>query len=354
MRVVVSFFTVMAISASTVFGADVQQYAVDPIPYSYPRFQVEKIDPYTFGKCLGVIAKTSTESHFTPIDAVDGTPHTYEEFLKYLAAQQDRKDFTTDHNADLQAWVLKQNDSSVDPAGLFQYALSLNEQNIWGALVNIHDLLRTHARWWILTPQAGKGNGGGGGGGGNGGGGGSGGGDSGGSILSYSFLQEQMKISTLAGEVVENGITIDPVNLSTNFYNKLIDIRGDLKERGTAFHGDHKGTWYRIWGMMLYRLAIQGSTLKNFQNISSTKKLTSDEKDLLHRKDIKTKILAFGVELEKIRHGTEEDTRKTEINLMASNAAAAFWTQLYAPGEYAGWQPTLEQCHSGIYLKNVQ
>jgi len=40
------------------------------------------------------------------------------------------------------------------------------------------------------------------------------------------------------------------------FFNKMIDIRGDLEERGSGFHGDHRGSWYRIWGTMLDYLSM--------------------------------------------------------------------------------------------------
>src|SRR5262249_6752108 len=90
---------------------------------------------------------------------------------------------------------------SIHPAALFAKSLELNEGDVYDALLTNHELLRNEARFFAK-------------------------------FISYGSNYDSM----------------------TAFYNKFVDLRGDLQERGPLYNGDHPGTWSRMWGMMLYYL----------------------------------------------------------------------------------------------------
>ena len=125
--------------------------------------------------------------------------------LDYLAATANRTgDYLTGREGALREWILSRPDNSVDPLALYQASLALHGGNIWNAVLAAHQLLRNHARWWATER--------------------------------YHFRSSREEQEAL--------------------FNKLVDIRGELSERGDGFHGDHAGSWYRVWGAMLFRLGF--------------------------------------------------------------------------------------------------
>lgn len=127
----------------------------------------------------------------------------------YLGAQGDksggrtRTEYCSGHEMDLEKWILSQKDNSVNPVNLMLKATELNDGNIFLAALTVHQLLRNYAR-----------------------------GD-----LKYRYY------------------LYVPAQRRDAFFNKLIDLRGDLKERDPKqYTGDHRGTWYRIFGVMLARM----------------------------------------------------------------------------------------------------
>lgn len=166
--------------------------------YKYPTQPTLYLDGLVLGQCLGQVMK---ETRFTW--GVDRHKYSIWNFDAYLTGS-DFVYYTTAGELKLKNWVLNQPENSITPVSLFNAAMSFNRNNVFDSLVNTHTLLRNVARW-----QA-------------------------------QYVRKQKALST-----PEN---VEQVNV---FFNKFIDIRGDLMERGGNFKGDHPGSWYRIWGMML-------------------------------------------------------------------------------------------------------
>lgn len=103
----------------------------------------------------------------------------------------------------MREWILTQKDNSIDLLKIFKYSLSLNH-NAFDALITIHQLLRNEARFKNKE------------------------------YYTYQSTEEAANL----------------------FWSKFVDIRGDLNESNPQNEGDHRGSWYRIWGMMLYRLNL--------------------------------------------------------------------------------------------------
>lgn len=123
-------------------------------------------------------------------------------WMQYLGLNEHRNcDFATGHEESLKSWLLNQPDHSVDPVEMFKQAMDETNGNLLNSLITIHQMLRNNARWY--------------------------------STLYYDYQSTPED--------------------SRRFWNKLIDIRGDLRERGEPFEGDHAGSWYRFWGMALWR-----------------------------------------------------------------------------------------------------
>lgn len=196
--------------------------------YSYPSSIPVKIDSTRLGYCMAFIASKQYPNYKFSNSGIDCTwrstvpveeriKSNYPSQWEYLAAKDWRKcDFSTGHEEDLKKWVLSQPDNSIDMLKIFSRSLDLNGGNIKAALITIHTLLRNNARFW----------------------------DYNGTRYFYKTTPNEAK----------------------TFFNKFIDIRGDLAERGSNFVGDHKGTWYRIWGAMLGRLILYTDSTLQFNN----------------------------------------------------------------------------------------
>lgn len=127
-------------------------------------------------------------------------------FTKYLMISEHRIcDYESGQEKKLREWIIQQEDNSIDPVLIFKKSIELNQGHIFNTLLTIHQLLRNEARWRSKR---------------------------------YYFYKTNEK---------ENA----------KFWRKFIDIRGDLSERDNEFEGDHEGSWYRIWGIALYRLSLE-------------------------------------------------------------------------------------------------
>lgn len=187
-----------------------------PIPYPYPKPRRVMIHSDRMARCFaGAIAQVGDPRTLGPSSLylnnfrTKDSFHTHycvfssAKFLDYLSIQPFRPcDYETGRESRLRDWILKQAENSVTPLSIFRKSLTLNDGHVFDALLTIHQLLRNEARW---------------------------------SSKRYYYYDSDEK---KAGA----------------FWAKFVDIRGDLKEKGEE--GDHRGSWYRIWGSMIYRLSL--------------------------------------------------------------------------------------------------
>ncbi len=107
--------------------------------------------------------------------------------------------YSTGREEELHTWVLEQPNNSITPKSVFKKALQLHDGRIGAALLCTHELLRSEARFKSHYIRA-----------------------------SFSKNDEEQ----------------------AKFFNRFRDIRGDLVETGLG-GGDHSGSWYRMFGVVL-------------------------------------------------------------------------------------------------------
>jgi hypothetical protein len=196
------------------FAADQEDTGMD---FSYPKSSKLAINSERLGLCMSYVASKLPKLEFSDKDIIckwfdhvptaERTDGNKANFYFYLKARDRKCDYTTVHEEELKNWILSQPDNSIDLIKLFEQSLKTHNGNIKAALLCVHNLLRNEARFWD------------------------------GDGYYYKSSKAEAK----------------------NVFNKFIDIRGDLRERGGDFKGDHKGSWYRIWGVMLGRLWLFSS-----------------------------------------------------------------------------------------------
>lgn len=241
--------------------------------YSYSVKQKIYIRPNLLGQCLARVTREGY-SNFSYSKSHMNYRFDKDQFFNYLSGFPGHTPYKTGKEEQLKEWVLKQQDNSVDPVNIFKESMRLNDGNIWNATLTIHELIRNNARWRYKQ------------------------------FYNYNSSDEQERA----------------------FFNKFIDIRGDLKELGSFYNGDHAGTWYRIWGIMLYRLSKTDESL-----FEETRRLSGGSLALMRVDDCKvsfpfirhvsqnlqTAFVAYAAEWVKITMPQEywgEDLRKAEIN----------------------------------------
>ena len=190
--------------------------------------------------------------------------------------------YKTGYEEELKKWMLKQKDNSIDPVALFKASMQINNQNVWNAVLAIHDLLRNNARYYHKSR--------------------------------YNYPTQRPEVEKL--------------------FNKLVDIRGDLRERGNGFGGDHFGSWYRIWAMMLVSLAVEPEHLKNQRCVSAGRfQIFHDISDEVQRAGYKHGILFKIKDIETRSKGnrTDETDRagKNELDSASVYAGNAIVTSLW-------------------------
>jgi hypothetical protein len=201
---------------------------------------------------------------------------------------------------------------------LYRQSLEINRGNVWAALLTIHELIRNEARW--ATKYKGYSQ-----------------------IYPYNSTPEKQRL----------------------FFNKLVDIRGDLLERGPSFKGDHEGTWYRMWGMMLERLSLEGPV----DFVDPKKRAQLPKLELKIESKSFGEVLRFvlaqgyaagqGYASEWLKHllpgqDKEQDMRKVEVNTTASLSAGSLILAYRAPEFFpADEQLSLGACQRRAYLEKV-
>lgn len=181
-------------------------------PYGYPESSKLRL----YGRNLGLDLAKATRENYAPDKIIlDNHKDEFPKLLKYLQGSKTVYYTRENEKLKLRDWVLAQTDNSIDPVELYVKSLELNRGDVYLALFVAHDLLRNEFRFMAKYRTG------------------------------YPSTFEKMAV----------------------FQNKFIDIRGDLSERGTDFYGDHRGSWYRIFGMMLYMVSEsvtdQGQIEKN-------------------------------------------------------------------------------------------
>jgi len=238
--------------------------------YKYASSRVFYLNGKALGRCLGQELKKKPFSW-----GVDRKKYSVWNFDSYLTGSKYAY-YTTPTEIALKRWVLAQPDNSITPVSLFTQALQLNNRNVADSLVNIHTVLRNIARW--RSPYV---------------------------------------IAQKAPSTPEN---VKSVNV---FFDKMTDIRGDLMELGGNNKGDHPGSWYRMWGMMLKFIMSAPVSERNvtYQNPWFN----------LNRDYLRVLMAGLAENIKYIIPGFADDPdkhRKGDLNARAANAA--YWMTMTA------------------------
>jgi len=308
-------FATLALAAPSAIAAESSKtttkkklfpYTVQDEPFSYPAQKMLEIEPAMLADCLALETKKAS-SDFRLDQSKMNKKFDYQEFLRYLHADSRRNgDYETGQEPALQKWILEQPDNSIDPVKIYGEAIRLADGNAWNALATIHQLLRNHARWW--------------------------------NDEDYHFKSDRTQART--------------------FWNKFIDIRGDLQERGRPHNGDHEGSWYRIWGMMLYRMMQLDGRWLDFELAQSPLNNAGKNCDqgltecsLNIYCEMKANVISFAAEAVKpLLHMPITDWRKAELNRVGAGAATRMISKLWDQ-KFTSENPYLEKsCKEREYL----
>lgn len=229
--------------------------------YSYPLSSQVTIDSHVLGDCFAAIIQDHGARGNRISLNVDHSQYPY--FFMYLMGGS--LAYQSGNELSLKEWILNQDDNSVSPSNLFKSALKINNGNIFKTFLTIHELLRNEARYFLDS-------------------------------INYDSSSE----------------------LKTEFFNKFLDIRGDLEERNPIYyHGDHSGSWYRIWGTIAY--SMFNATESGFYISIGNEYLPALE--LTHFSRVNGELISSFAELVKYpmdwltsETWIEPDKRKSEIN----------------------------------------
>lgn len=289
--------------------------------YHYPKTSVQRIDARELGLCMAEAARASATGYSFDRHAMRKKPLSGKrkivwqfhvvyapltkdrELLFYLEANPDRSyDLVTGQEEELKRWVLRQPDASVDPLAIYEESLALNRGNTWNAVLTVHQLLRDNARWWD-APR-----------------------------YEYASSKEEQE----------------------RFFDKLVDIRGDLQELGAGRVGDHAGSWYRMWGTMLFKMGNVGE--RYFERMDEAarsgrpRRMAANERLQAWMDDSKASAIYYAEE-NWMKRKFEKDRRKAEIDRAGHSAAAWMLKGLWDPRLARSAGLTLEGCRARSYLK---
>ncbi len=273
-----------------------RQFSID---YPYAEKQRIEIDPNLLGDCLTSVTQRGGPYYFVRDNMSYG--YTYNEFLDYLSVNDGYRSYNTGKEPDLFDWILSQPDNSIDPVSLYSKSLEFNEGNVWNAILTVHQLLRNQARWW----------------------------DSNNYFYRSSPEQEE------------------------RFFKKMIDIRGDLTQRGAGFTGDHGGSWYRIWGIMLFRMMQENEQHPGTPDAYCHVPQTGVGPGLdQFKKGMKSVLIASAAEWPKmaIVGWPEADGRKGEINRMGARTMNQMLSRLWGSESGHNQQIDWKKCQERKYL----
>jgi hypothetical protein len=281
--------------------------AVNLATYSYPANRQLAIDPVKMADCLALKSIQLKQKVYVDRNQMV-QPFDSNKFFYYLVADPRREfDYQSGTEKKLFQWILNQKDNSLDPLALFNHSLQMNQGNLWNAILAIHEVLRDNARFFSKKFYR----------------------------LEYDINQKN----------------------SAQLFNKLIDIRGDLIERDPKiFHGDHRGTWYRIWGIMLYRLMVESDS-----DLNNQFQVHQNDYSELNQKfnDLQSWINASGAEWVKyFSQGTGknnhpiDDTRKIIYNRLGYLTLSNY-INVMSHVEYLGgnvFENLKKSCNARFYL----
>ena len=265
------------------------------IAYHYARSELVTIDGKKLGLRMARVTQDAaysfdkTKMHCLHRELVEGHwTGTNEEpkrptFISYLGADSDRLcDFTSGQEERLETWIWAQADNSIEPLAIYKQSLALNAGNIWNAILTVHNTMRDNARWWDAERYH------------------------------YESTDERQ----------------------ARYYDKFIDIRGELEQRGPKFVGDHFGSWYRLWGVMLYRLNAIGDD-DFLRGVRAQKSHASFEKFARWLKgkfyDWKSAAVFTAEEYRKKIIHNDDDIGKLKIDLAGGRASSWLVSGLWHP-----------------------
>lgn len=260
------------------------------IAYQHPASKKIYIDFHALAQCMLLAQKKSKISAsfdsggelcvrgFTPVSGVQRPT-----LLEYLSASARECDLASGKEMKLFNWLRGQPDNSVDPVSLYAEAYELNNGNIYKAMLTIHQLLRPLARFYDPARYG---------------------------LWRYEF----------PGDPIPH---FNDGDITAIMQNKLIDIRGDLKERGTGFKGDHFGTWYRLWGTAMYAGVAAHD---QFRPMCGDK--TGNFFDQLHQVIGVTMSASLAYLDESLKGAHEADQRKLEIDIAGAGLMSWMQTKL--------------------------
>ncbi len=163
--------------------------------YAYCRDCIQWMDADLLGRHFAQIVRENATREFTDLGDPNQTPRLF----SYLMGSP-RVQHRSYLEPALENWVREQPNNAIDPPAIFRQALSLAGGDVHGALLTIFELLKNNARFFNEV------------------------------LVAWPSTYEMRR----------------------EFFDHFIDLRGDLKERGGKFRGDHAGGWYRMFGMLLY------------------------------------------------------------------------------------------------------
>jgi len=269
------------------------------VRYAYPAPRKVQLDGRLWGECMALATRAvAPRPAFSKAEMRYTADAERSPLLDYLAATAHRTgDYATGREERLKAWLLSRPDNSVDPLGLYMASLALHDGNVWNAVLAIHQLLRNNARWWATER--------------------------------YWYRSSAAEQAAL--------------------FNKLVDIRGDLSDLGPDFHGDHAGSWYRIWGAMLYRLGfVDDATFRARQARGAP--LDEAERLLFDADSFQAAGVFFANETSKLAVAVDDDAGKLAVDLAAGEAAGWLLRRLWEP-EGAPRGLSFAHCLSRRYMR---
>lgn len=256
--------------------------------YNYPKSQDIEIDGPLLGQCFALVANSYKEIRLSAKD-------TYPSLFSYLIGTE-AVDYKTGKEAQLKEKILAAKDNSIDPLKLFSWSLELHKGDLFKSILAIHELLRNEARFYRQ--------------------------------LSHNYPSDKKSMA--------------------KFFNKFIDIRGDLEERGDNFTGDHRGSWYRIWGTMLDHL----NTLSDEADaVGSASHICKRSRFRRGTADFQGSVIApLAENIKRITVWKDVDDRKAEINQAGYDVISEFF-DVYNGGTIV--KDLKKKCENREYLKTL-
>ncbi|MBT3983831.1 MAG: hypothetical protein HOE90_20920 [Bacteriovoracaceae bacterium] len=283
----------------SIFSAKTPRNPLYEWSYSFASPSKITLNGSELGACMSLISSIS----FDPLSISKNEmncSYNDDDFFNYLAAVPGRKcDYSTGLEEALKERVFAQGYNTIAPTLLYSISLSLNRGNVWNSILTIHQLLRNMARYQLTA------------------------------FYSYESDSIEQKL----------------------FWERFVDIRGDLSERGDGQSGDHPGSWYRLWGIMLRRLEDVAEK-RSIPGPLNPYQQTDAEIRKESRNNSWAKISAVGAEVFKVVGFIPEDDRKKVFvnyeGAQAANQLAHFLNTGLI--DYPLAENQLERCMEHSYL----